>query len=230
MELITILVPIVIGAATTQLFDLFKRGVTLLDKAPTVVKQVAVAVLAFGLTKLSALLGIQLSTTDIAGLTATDISTILSALIAYLLHNSKVTAKVAANTRGGARLAVLMAIVGIGAACVHSVAAQPVGAVVVADLRVGAVCGGPASMTGCLVSLYDSTANVALASSIAVARGDTLWRSRPCTSNESVVIGGTFVGTRAGASNSAPVGARATGTCTAQAGQPSPVIVVEIVP
>lgn len=95
MELITILVPIVIGAATTQLFDLFKRGVTLLDKAPTVVKQVAVAVLAFGLTKLGAMLGIQLSTTDIAGLTATDISTILSALIAFLLHNSKVTAQAA---------------------------------------------------------------------------------------------------------------------------------------
>lgn len=115
-------------------------------------------------------------------------------------------------------------------ACVATAAAAPVPSLVVSDLRVGAVCGGPATMTGCLVSLYDSTAQASLADGVAVAKGDTLWRARPCTSNETVVIGGTFVGTRAGASNSPPVGARGAGVCTAQAGSPTPVIVVQVVP
>lgn len=109
-------------------------------------------------------------------------------------------------------------------------AAQPRGAVLLADARVGAVCSGPATMAGCLVSVYDSTANVSLAANVAVEKGDTLWRTRACTANQTVVIGAQFVGTAPGRSNSAAVGARGTGQCTAVAGQPSPVIIVEIVP
>jgi hypothetical protein len=131
------------------------------------------------------------------------------------------------------RLALLLFAVVIGtmaASCGAKVAAQPRGKILMADARIGAVCSGPATMTGCLVSVFDSTANVALATNVAVAKGDTLWRTRPCTAIETVVVGGQFIGTRAGASNSAPVGARGTGACTAQAGQPSPVIVIQITP
>lgn len=123
MELITVLIPIVVGAATTWLFDRFKQGLALLDDAPAVVKQIAVAVLAFGLTQLAALLGITLSTHDIAGLTPTDISTILSALIAYLLHSGKqntaiMEQNVAIMSRRGASrlgLLVMLSTVGLGA-------------------------------------------------------------------------------------------------------------------
>lgn len=107
-------------------------------------------------------------------------------------------------------------------------AAEPRASLLLADARIGAVCSGPATMTGCLISVYDSTANVSLASNVAVVKGDTLWRTRPCLSIETVVVGGQFIGTRAGATNSAPVGARGTGACTAQAGQPSPVIVIQV--
>lgn len=109
-----------------------------------------------------------------------------------------------------------------------TVAAMPRPSLVMADARIGAVCNGPATMTGCIISVVDSTANVSLASNVAVAKGDTLWRTRACTANETVVVGAVFIGTRAGASNSAPVGARGQGACTAQAGQPSPVIVVTV--
>lgn len=100
MELLTVLIPIVIGAATTWLFDLFKKGLTLLDRTPPVVKQILVAVLAFGLTKATALFGITLSTGDIAGLTATDISTLLSAIVAYMLHTNKQQSEIKAATVG----------------------------------------------------------------------------------------------------------------------------------
>ncbi len=111
-------------------------------------------------------------------------------------------------------------------ACITAATPRP--SLIFADARIGAVCSGPATMTGCLISVVDSTAGVSLASNVPVAKGDTLWRTRPCTANETVVIGAQFVGTRAGASNSAAVGARGTGACTAQAGQPSPVIVVTV--
>ena len=134
-------------------------------------------------------------------------------------------------TRRAAFLAVLLlAGLSLGASCTSKLAAKPVPAMVLADARVGAVCSGPATMTGCLISVFDSTANVSLAASVAVTKGDTLWRTRACTANETVVIGGQFIGTKSGASNSAPVGARGTGACTAQAGQPSPVIVIQVTP
>lgn len=124
----------------------------------------------------------------------------------------------------------LFAALGLVAMACGKAAAQPRATMVLADARVGAVCSGPASMTGCLISLHDSTANISLASNVAVVRGDTLWRTRPCLAIETVVIGGQFIGTRPGATNSAPVGARGTGACTAQAGQPSPVIVIQVTP
>jgi hypothetical protein len=134
--------------------------------------------------------------------------------------------------RGNARpaLLALLVVAGVTLACVARLAAAPFPALVLADARVGAVCSGPASMTGCLISVYDSTAGASLAANVAVPKGDTLWRNRPCTINETVVIGAAFVGTAPNVSPSAPVGARGTGQCTAQAGQPAPVIVIEIVP
>jgi hypothetical protein len=137
--------------------------------------------------------------------------------------------------RGDAlKFACLLFCCSIGAALLSScgsAAAQPRRSVViVADAQIKAVCNGPATMTGCLVSVFDSTAGLPLAVNVAVAKGDTLTRIRPCTANETIVIGGQFIGTRAGATNSAPVGARGTGACTAQAGQPSPVIVIQVTP
>ena len=134
------------------------------------------------------------------------------------------------NHRAALLVVLLLFGVSLGLACTTKAAAEPSESrVLLADARVGAVCSGPATMTGCLVSIHDSTANVSLASNVQVAKGDTLWRTRACSQNETVVIGARFVGTAPNRSNSAAVGARGTGQCTAVAGQPSPVIIVEIV-
>ena len=95
-------------------------------------------------------------------------------------------------------------------------------------LRVGAVCQG--AMAGCVISVYDSTASVPLVTDAVATVGDTVWATRACVVNEAVVIGATFVGTAPGKDNSAPVGARATGQCTATAEQPVPQIIVHVVP
>ncbi len=89
LELIGVLIPIVVAALTTFLFDKLKDGVTLLDKAPAWVKQVIVAVVAFGLTKASLFLGVTLSTDDITAITSTDLSALLSASLSYLFHAGK---------------------------------------------------------------------------------------------------------------------------------------------
>ena len=140
--------------------------------------------------------------------------------------------------QGGASssLLLVLALVGlVGLQACRKVAAQPAGAglgsaVEMTSLRIGAVCNGPAGMTGCAISIFDSTANVSLASNVATPKGDTLFRTRACTLNETVVIGATFLGTAPGKSPSAPVGRRATGTCSATADAPTPDLIVEIVP
>lgn len=126
-------------------------------------------------------------------------------------------------------LLILLGGVTVLSAC-RSAAAQPTHAMSIErelqDLRIGAPCKGPTGMTGCLISIYDSTAGVSLASNVAVNRDDTLWRTRPCVVIGTVVIGGQFVGTAAGLNPSPPIGARGTGSCNPVAGQPFPVIII----
>ena len=88
-ELVLTLIPIVVAGLTTWVYDKLKQGVTLLDKAPAFVAQIAVAVIAFGLTKASVVLGVSLSTTDIGALTSGDVQALLSASLAYLFHAGK---------------------------------------------------------------------------------------------------------------------------------------------
>src|SRR5690606_34951885 len=58
---------------------------------------------------------------------------------------------------------VVLALMFVLSACTKA-AAQPRPDVLLADARVGAVCAGPTTMAGCLVSVYDSTAGASLAS------------------------------------------------------------------
>ena len=57
-DLLMLLIPVIVASLTTILFEKFQQGLTLLDKAPAYAKQILVTVLAFGLTKLAALLGV----------------------------------------------------------------------------------------------------------------------------------------------------------------------------
>lgn len=99
----------------------------------------------------------------------------------------------------------------------------------VQELRVGAVCNGPTDMAGCVVSVYDSTASIALATNVAVTKGDTLWRTRACLAVETVTIGATFVGVAPGLNNSDPIAVSGTGNCSPTAGTPTPELIVQVV-
>lgn len=97
-EFLTFMLPILVAAVTTYLFEGLQKVVALIDGLPAVVKQVAVAAIAFGLTKLSVLLGIQLTTTDVAGLQPADVSALASAGLAYVFHLGQQAKAMKANT------------------------------------------------------------------------------------------------------------------------------------
>lgn len=88
-DLIATLIPIVVAGLTTWAFDRLKGFVSIIDDASPVIKQVAVAVIAFFLTQASVALGVALSTTDITAFTEADVSALLSAGLAYLFHAGK---------------------------------------------------------------------------------------------------------------------------------------------
>jgi len=119
-ELLPVVLPIIVAGLTTVLFEKFQQGITALEKSPAIVKQLTVAVLAYGLTKAAAVTGVALTSGDPAALTAQDFNALLSSGLAFLFHQgtkSKALAK---------RLGMFLVIVGL-AACTPSpaVAAAP---------------------------------------------------------------------------------------------------------
>ena len=112
-DLLMLLIPVIVASLTTILFEQFQKGLTLLDKAPAWTKQILVTVLAFGLTKLAALLGVSLSTTGVVDLKPEDFSALLSSGLAFLFHNGAKTKTLAA------KLGAVALLVGL-AACVPS--------------------------------------------------------------------------------------------------------------
>src|SRR5690606_9511548 len=89
LELVAVLIPIVVAGVTTWLFDRLKEALAIVDEAPAMVKQALVAVVAFGLTKLSIMLGVTLTSADVTMLTEADLAGLLSAGLSYLFHNGK---------------------------------------------------------------------------------------------------------------------------------------------
>jgi hypothetical protein len=118
-ELLPVLLPIIVAGLTTVLFEKFQDALTALEKAPAIVKQVAVALLAFGLTKAAAFLGVAITTGDPGALTPQDFNALLSAGLAYLFHQG-VKAKALA-----ARVGALFLVVGLTACTPKPVLASP---------------------------------------------------------------------------------------------------------
>ena len=75
------LLPLIAGVLASVTFQYFKRGVSAVDAAPAWVKQIAVVVLAFALTALGKVLGIELPT-DLHAIDATVWTGIISGAIA----------------------------------------------------------------------------------------------------------------------------------------------------
>lgn len=86
-DFILAIVPVVIGAITVPLFEQVQKGVTLIDTLPPWAKQIAAAVIAFGLTKLGAVLGVALNVVDPSQLTQENVAALASAGFTYLFKS-----------------------------------------------------------------------------------------------------------------------------------------------
>lgn len=100
------------------------------------------------------------------------------------------------------------------------------------DIQYTIPCEGPATMAGCLVTAYDSTASAVLVASTARAKGQSLVVTRVCSKTAPtppVVVGVTRIGTAPGFTPSTPRLDRIQADCPAlQAPQPTGTITVEI--
>lgn len=82
------LVPLILGPLSKFLYDLMEKWIPFLeDKLPSWLKPIVVAALAFGVTTLAKMLSVVVPT-DILQWQATDLTAILTALYAYIRHNS----------------------------------------------------------------------------------------------------------------------------------------------
>lgn len=95
---------LIVAVLTPLLMQGLKRLSTVVDTLPAWAKRVAVLVLAFALTHAATALGLQLSTTEVGALSPEDVSALLSAGVALLLHALKNRAQSAA-TKDSARRA-----------------------------------------------------------------------------------------------------------------------------
>lgn len=86
---IDVLVTLLVGVLTAPLFQVIKRLWLAVDRLPAWAKPVLVLVTSFLLTHGAALAGIQLSTDQVGHLTSADVSAILSAILAMLLHQTR---------------------------------------------------------------------------------------------------------------------------------------------
>lgn len=96
-ELLTVLIPILVGGTTTWLMAQLKKGTALLANLPAVVQQVLVGALSYGFIKLAALLTITLSTYDPTQFINTDVAAITAAGLAFVFHLGKKTSEIAAK-------------------------------------------------------------------------------------------------------------------------------------
>ncbi|HET7552213.1 MAG TPA: hypothetical protein VFK04_13055 [Gemmatimonadaceae bacterium] len=79
------LLPVIAGVLASVTFQYFKKGVAIVDAAPAWVKQLSVVVIAFALSALGKVLGVDLPT-DLHAIDATVWTGIISGAIALAAH------------------------------------------------------------------------------------------------------------------------------------------------
>lgn len=75
-DFIFFLIPVIVAALSTTIAELIQKANSFIDKLPAWAKQVAVAAIAYGLTKASALLGAPVG----------DPQAMLAAALSYVFH------------------------------------------------------------------------------------------------------------------------------------------------
>lgn len=87
--LLPTILPIVTGYLTTGSMQALKKLSSYVDNLPTFIKPIIVFVIATAITLAAKALGLQIDATSLQGLSSTDVQSILGALVAIALHNSK---------------------------------------------------------------------------------------------------------------------------------------------
>jgi len=216
-DLLMLLIPVIVASLTTILFEQFQKGLTLLDKAPAWTKQILVTVLAFGLTKLAALLGVSLSTTGVVDLKPEDFSALLSSGLAFLFHNGAKTKALVA------RVGAVALFVGLAACTPSPVVAMPApfGAplVIVADtVRITAApCDADEPTVACRVEVTGTVGQTAITfpavADVVVGGTATVSASVVCTALQPVSVTVTSRGVNRSGQLSAAQTATATAVC-----------------
>jgi hypothetical protein len=98
--LLPIVLPMVTGYLTTGSMQWLKKLSSYVDRLPTFIKPLIVLVISTAITVAAKALGLTIDATSLSGLSSTDIQSVLGALVAIALHNSKkvTTASETANT------------------------------------------------------------------------------------------------------------------------------------
>lgn len=84
-QILTLAIPVIVGVLTVPLVNLIKKASTWVDALPDAVKQLFVLLVAYAANLLSGLLGVTLPT-SLGGFDSTAVGTLISAVLAYLLH------------------------------------------------------------------------------------------------------------------------------------------------
>lgn len=85
-SLLAMIAPVVVGSLTTVVMQLLKNISSMINGLPSYGKQLVVTLIAFGLTTAAGVLGIHLSTTNVSALSSTDVQSLLSSIVAILIH------------------------------------------------------------------------------------------------------------------------------------------------
>lgn len=96
-DFLLVMIPVIVAAVSMPLFDGFTKAVGFLDKLPAWGKQIAVAALTFGATKLAILLGVQMTIVDATTLTQQDVAALFSAGLTYIFKLGKTQKEIRAN-------------------------------------------------------------------------------------------------------------------------------------
>lgn len=215
-DLLMLLIPVIVASLTTILFEQFQKGLTLLDKAPAWTKQILVTVLAFGLTKLAALLGVSLSTTGVVDLKPEDFSALLSSGLAFLFHNGAKTKALVA------KVGAVALFVGLAACTPRPAVAMPAPfapLMIVADtVRITAApCDADEPTVACRVAVTGTVGQTAITfpavADVVVGGTATVSASVVCVALQPVSVTVTSRGVNRSGQLSAAQTATATATC-----------------
>lgn len=182
-DLLTMLMPVIVGGITTTAMTWLKKGVAVLATLPAILQQVIVATTSWGLMQLSALASVALTSFDIRTLVDVDVASLAAAGFAFAFHLGAQNKAIATKL---AKTLPLVAIMFLAACPKASAEPLPYNMTATATqagdtLRVTAPCQASAPTVACRFdNVVDSIRGVTIVATQTVAVGSSLTFSYVC--------------------------------------------------